>query len=137
MLTSAQNEYSNLRDESTENTRSRLASIGLTADLAALIAINICFVTLGALLYSALRRLGSTVSRMQRYVVTIGTVFFVALLLRSVYAPHQPAAENSAACSHSVVLCFDSRRAQLHWFSCCFLGIFCRTWIPRRTFCER
>lgn len=137
MLTSAQNEYSNLRDESTENTRSRLASIGLTADLVALIAINICFVTLGALLYSALRRLGSTVSRMQRYVVTIGTVFFVALLLRSVYAPHQPAAENSAACSHSVVLCFDSRRAQLHRFSCCFLGIFFGTWIPRRTFCER
>lgn len=98
MLTSAQNEYSNLRDESTENTRSRLASIGLTADLAALTAINICFVTLGALLYSALRRLGSTVSRMQRYIVTIGAVFFVALLLRSVYAPHQPAAENSAPC---------------------------------------
>lgn len=91
LLTCTQNEYRNLRDDNIENTRSRLASIGLCADLIALVAINICFVTFGALLYSALRRLGSTVSRMQRYIATIGTVFFVALMLRSVYAPqHTP-----------------------------------------------
>jgi hypothetical protein len=74
------------RHASVLQARQALASIGLAADLAALIAINICLVTLGALLYSALRRLGSTVSRMQRYIATIGAVFFVALLLRSVYA---------------------------------------------------
>lgn len=67
-----------------------MASIGLTADLIALLAINFCFLFLGILLYIALRRLGSTVSRTQRYVVTIASVFFVALFLRSVYATPTP-----------------------------------------------
>ena len=82
MLT--QSSYSTLVDQATESVRSRLASIALTAELGALFFINVAFITFGALLYSALRHLGAQADRVQRRTATVGTVFFVALVLRSV-----------------------------------------------------
>ena len=68
----------------TESVRFRLASFALTAELFVLLFINVAFLTFGALLYSALRHLGSQADRVQRRTATVGTVFFVALVLRSV-----------------------------------------------------
>jgi hypothetical protein len=82
MLT--QSSYSTLVDQGTESVRSRLARIALTAELGALFFINVAFITFGALLYSALRHLGVQADRVQRRTATVGTVFFVALVLRSV-----------------------------------------------------
>ena len=84
MLCLTQSSYSTLVDQATESVRSRLAGIAVTAELGALFFINVAFITFGALLYSALRHLGVQADRVQRRTATVGTVFFLALVLRSV-----------------------------------------------------
>jgi hypothetical protein len=79
-----QSSYSTLVDETTESVRFRLVFFALTAELFVLLFINVAFLTFGALLYSALRHLGAHADRVQRRTATVGAVFFVALVLRSV-----------------------------------------------------